>query len=106
MNIFDLQKASGSIPPLSVNDINMKKPSVDIKVSKELTHRGRGKSYPGYSVTCTTKNGDRELFLFEQDLPKHRIKPGESGEAIVTRRDENSDLCKIEFAASHKALKA
>ena len=103
MNIFDLQKASGGIPPLSVNDINMKKPSVDIKVSKELTHR---KSYAGYSVTCTTKNGDRELFLFEQDLPKHQIKPGESGEAIVTRRDANSDLCKIEFAASHRALKA
>lgn len=104
MSIFNLMNASGGIPPLNVQDVDLNKP-VKIKVSKELTKRGEG-GYPGYSVTATTSNGDRELFLFEQDLPRFKIKPGESGEAVVTRRNANSDLCKIKFAANLRAIRA
>ena len=102
MSIFNLMSASGGIPPLNVQDVNLDKP-VDIKVSKDLTDRN---GYAGYSVTCKTSNGDRELFLFEQDLPRFKIKPGESGQAVVTRRNANSDLCKIKFAANLRAIKA
>jgi len=104
MSIFNLMSASDSIPPLNVRDVDLNK-SVKIKVSKELTKRGE-QGYPGYSVTATTSNGDRELFLFKEDLPKFPIKPGESGEAVVTRRSANSDLCKIKFAANLRAIRA